>query len=293
MGAQVGTQDLVVTDHPWRGPAGFLAGASYANLVERRATPAGSEVRLRVVNTGSKPRRYWLTGTAYRLLAVDGTDVNEPAELVGRSLLLAGGGRYDLGFRMPSGPVTLHGLGQQVRIVLGEGAPSKRPKKHDDVDLASYGTAAATRFGVDSHFDRSFPLVVDQKLAFRNGRPGYQWSVNSGTYPRLPMFMVRQGELVRTTMSNRSTSTHPLHLHGHHLLVLSHNGRRITGSPWWTDSLNMSPGERYEVAFRADNPGVWMFHCHDLDHAADGFVQHLAYEGVATPYRVGGLNQPE
>jgi FtsP/CotA-like multicopper oxidase with cupredoxin domain len=61
------------------------------------------------------------------------------------------------------------------------------------------------------------------------------------------------------------------------------------------DTLNVLPNERYEVAFRADNPGVWMDHCHNLQHAADGFVLHLGYEGVTTPFRVGGQahNHPE
>jgi hypothetical protein len=30
-----------------------------------------------------------------------------------------------------------------------------------------------------------------------------------------------------------------------------------------------------------------MDHCHDLNHAADGFVMHLGYEGVSTPYAAG------
>jgi FtsP/CotA-like multicopper oxidase with cupredoxin domain len=53
--------------------------------------------------------------------------------------------------------------------------------------------------------------------------------------------------------------------------------------------------ESYDVAFVADNPGVWMDHCHQLRHAADGLVAHLMYEGVDTPYLVGepAANSPE
>jgi FtsP/CotA-like multicopper oxidase with cupredoxin domain len=107
--------------------------------------------------------------------------------------------------------------------------------------------------------------------------------------------MVRRGDAVRMTFVNRSHQVHPMHLHGHHALVLSRNGRPATGSPWWIDTLAVRPGETYEIAFRADNPGVWMDHCHDLGHAADGMVTHLTYEGVSTPYEVGRgtPNQPE
>jgi FtsP/CotA-like multicopper oxidase with cupredoxin domain len=98
---------------------------------------------------------------------------------------------------------------------------------------------------------------------------------------------VRRGDLVKVTFLSRSVEDHPMHLHGHHMLVLSRNGEPATGGPWWTDTLNVAPGERYDVAFRADNPGLWMDHCHNLEHAAEGMTLYLAYQGYRTPYRVG------
>src|SRR3982751_5546558 len=86
-----------------------------------------------------------------------------------------------------------------------------------------------------------------------------------------------------------------MHLHGHHAVVLSRNGVAATGSPWWIDSLDVGDDETYEIAFVADNPGIWVDHCHNLKHAADGLLAHLAYAGVSTPYRVGGDtgNEPD
>ncbi len=77
--------------------------------------------------------------------------------------------------------------------------------------------------------------------------------------------------------------------------MLSRDGEPATGSPWWIDSLEVGVGESYEVAFLADNPGLWMDHCHNLPHAAEGLVAHLMYDGVTSSYRVGGEddNQPE
>lgn len=63
---------------------------------------------------------------------------------------------------------------------------------------------------------------------------------------------------------------HPMHLHGHHAVVLSRNGVPATGSPWWMDSVNVNHGESYDIAFLVDNPGIWMDHCHNLPHAAQG-----------------------
>ena len=51
----------------------------------------------------------------------------------------------------------------------------------------------------------------------------------------------------------------------------------------------------FEIAFLADNPGIWMDHCHNLKHARQGLVTHLMYEGVTTPYKLGkdSGNEPE
>jgi FtsP/CotA-like multicopper oxidase with cupredoxin domain len=86
-----------------------------------------------------------------------------------------------------------------------------------------------------------------------------------------------------------------MHLHGHHAVVLARNGVAATGSPWWVDSLTVRDGESYDIAFLADNPGIWMDHCHNLPHATEGLVAHLMYQGLTTPYLVGdgSGNQPE
>ncbi len=109
------------------------------------------------------------------------------------------------------------------------------------------------------------------------------------------MFVVREGDVARMRIENHSGDVHPMHLHGHRAVVLSRNGVPSTGSPWWFDSLNVRDGETFEIAFVADNPGIWMDHCHNLQHAAVGMVAHLMYEGVDTPFRLGkdSGNEPE
>lgn len=46
-------------------------------------------------------------------------------------------------------------------------------------------------------------------------------------------------------------------------------------------------------AGRRVNPGVWLSHCHELSHAAEGMTLHFTYEGVRSPYAVGAMNHPE
>jgi FtsP/CotA-like multicopper oxidase with cupredoxin domain len=259
--------------------------------------PPGSRARVRVINSDNGPMSAWVNGAPYRLVAVDGTDVVGPTDVTGRSVLVTAGGRVDLEVTMPASgaPIRIH-VGGPTGVVLGPGssAPAPVPQPREALDLLAYGAARPPAFDPDAA-DRRFEYAIGRRPGFVNGRPGMFWTVNGHMFPDVPMFLVREGDVVRMHVSNHSGEVHPMHLHGHHALVLSRNGVRATGSPWWVDSLNVDNGESYDIAFVADNPGIWTDHCHNLRHAAEGLIAHLAYEGVTTPYAIGGdaHNAPE
>jgi FtsP/CotA-like multicopper oxidase with cupredoxin domain len=160
--------------------------------------------------------------------------------------------------------------------------------------LLHYGTPAPLGFD-PSHADRTFEYAIGRRPGFLDGRPGLWWSINGHLFPDVPMFVVEEGDVVRMHISNHSGAAHPMHLHGHHAVVLGRDGVKATGSPWWIDSLDVGSGHSFDIAFVADNPGIWMDHCHNLPHAAQGLVAHLMYAGVTEPFRVGGAsaNEPE
>ncbi|MBT5756010.1 MAG: multicopper oxidase domain-containing protein, partial [Acidimicrobiaceae bacterium] len=58
---------------------------------------------------------------------------------------------------------------------------------------------------------------------------------------------------------------HPMHLHQFPQLVYAKDGIPLD-QPYWVDTLNIAPGDRYTVLFRADDAGVWVWHCHILSH---------------------------
>jgi FtsP/CotA-like multicopper oxidase with cupredoxin domain len=253
----------------------------------------GERVRVRVINTDNGPMPIWAGGAPYRLLAVDGMDLHEPGAVDGAALELTAGARADLEIVVPAGGARIEMAGA-VAVVLGPAGaapdPTRRPAH--DLDLLGYGTPATLPFD-PAAATRHFEYAIGRWPGFLDGLPGMWWTVNGRLYPDVPMFMVGAGDIVTMRISNDSGEVHPMHLHGHHMVVLARNGAPATGSPWWVDSLNVRNGESYDVAFRADNPGLWMDHCHQLKHAAEGLTAHLMYEGVTTPYRIGGPNTPE
>jgi FtsP/CotA-like multicopper oxidase with cupredoxin domain len=255
---------------------------------------AGTRVRVRVINTDNGVLRTGLVGAPYTVRAVDGRELSGPAPVTGAGYQLPAGGRVDLEATVPSDGLRLDAGSAATSLRLGPsgaGGPVTALGE-ESVDLLSYGTPAATGLDAD-RADRRFEYRIGRRPGFLDGRPGLWWTINGKLFPDVPMFMVAEGDVVRMRISNSSGQAHPMHLHGHHALVLSRDGVAASGSPWWTDSLEVGDGESYEIAFKADNPGVWMDHCHNLPHAAQGLVTHLGYLGVRDSFRVGGPNKNE
>jgi FtsP/CotA-like multicopper oxidase with cupredoxin domain len=73
-------------------------------------------------------------------------------------------------------------------------------------------------------------------------------------------------------------SYHPMHLHGHQFRITALDGNPAP-DPATRNVVLLAPGETADVEFVANNPGVWMLHCHDLHHADAGMHQMLRYEG--------------
>lgn len=256
----------------------------------------GDRVRVRVINTENGPTPAWVSGAAYRLVAVDGRDLNAPTSVTDAAVLITAGGRADLEIIMPDdgAGVRVH-VGGVSSIVLGFGTrPPSAPRPRATLDLLHYGKPAALGFD-PGRADRQFRYEIGRRPGFLDGKPGMWWTINGKMFPDVPMYVVAEGDVVLMRIRNGSGEVHPMHLHGHHAVVLSRNGVRSTGSPWWVDSLNVGHGEMYDIAFVADNPGIWMDHCHNLPHVREGLTAHLMYEGVTTPYVVGGsaVNVPE
>ncbi|MER5206599.1 multicopper oxidase family protein [Streptomyces sp. NPDC002825] len=278
--------DLTLPVHTF---AGTLVVGDQDGRTVRTAAP-GAAVRLRLINTDSDAHRLALAGTPFRVAAVDGRDLHQPEQVRDVSLRLPAGGRHDLVFVMPDRPVALmldDDRDTGVSLHPDENA-DREPWTADtsdwpELDLLRYGTPARAPFDPDAA-DRHFTLVLDRAVALVEGRPAYAQTVNGRGHPSIPDLLVTEGDVVRFTVVNRSLETHPWHLHGHPVLILSRDGTPSSGSPLWRDTFEVRAGEVWDVAFRAANPGIWMNHCHNLPHAEQGMMLRLSYEGVTTPF---------
>jgi FtsP/CotA-like multicopper oxidase with cupredoxin domain len=105
---------------------------------------------------------------------------------------------------------------------------------------------------------------VDYVLVLNDGYHGY--TLNGKGFPATEPIVCSQGQVVRLRFMNEGMMIHPMHLHGMHMTVIAKDGWDQP-APWKCDTLNVAPGERWDVLVKATNPGTWAFHCHILPHA--------------------------
>jgi FtsP/CotA-like multicopper oxidase with cupredoxin domain len=105
---------------------------------------------------------------------------------------------------------------------------------------------------------------IDYVMVLNDGAHGYTF--NGKSFPATEPIVAKRGQKVRIRFMNEGMMIHPMHLHGMHMTIIAKDGWNVP-APWKCDTLNVSPGERWDVIVNCNNPGTWAFHCHILPHA--------------------------
>lgn len=107
------------------------------------------------------------------------------------------------------------------------------------------------------------------------------FTINGKAYPEIPAWEANEGDLIRVRIMNISNLVHPMHLHGMDFKVVAKDGESLPAAQQAVmNTLSVNAGETYDIVILADNPGAWVFHCHELHHVENGGVEP------------GGLTQP-
>lgn len=107
---------------------------------------------------------------------------------------------------------------------------------------------------------------------------GHQWTINGEVFPYAEEFELELGKeyLIRFHNASRMFN-HPMHIHGSHFKVISINGIEPS-STIWKDTIDVLPREYVDVAVKFERPGLWMLHCHILDHEDGGMMTTIIVE---------------
>ncbi|MBI3709435.1 MAG: multicopper oxidase family protein [Proteobacteria bacterium] len=305
-------RDVVWVLHDWRlgrdaqdqDDFGNMMDASHAGRLgntvtlngqvpEKFAVRAGERLRLRLINAANA-RIFGLDFTGHRpwIVALDGQPIapHQPAD--GR-IVLGPAQRVDVILDMAGEPGRAYAVvdgfyaRQAYRLVDLAYEPGAAPRSGTRGSVPSLPPNALAEPDLERTERHAIEFgggMMDPKM-MRGGMGGMMgmmdrmgggmaWTINGRSasgHLHEPMLSLRTGRSYLFAMVNDTAWHHPIHLHGMVFRVLRRDGAPVP-RPEWRDTVLMAPGERVEIAFVADNPGDWMFHCHILEHQEAGMM---------------------
>ncbi|WP_439602376.1 multicopper oxidase family protein [Devosia sp.] len=256
----------------------FLANDRTLDDPQVVRTERNGRVRLRIIN-GAASTAFWIDvgAASATLIAADGNRV-EPVQA--SRFPLAQAQRIDLLLDVPAGaaiPVFARREGDTARtgiILAAPGATIERYAGMADsaevpVDLSIEGRLIATAPLA------SRPADIRHTVMLTGAMAPYSWTLDERVWAKRRKLEVAEGQRVEIEFMNHSMMAHPMHLHGHHFQVTEIEGRKFSGA--MRDTVLVPAMGTVVVAFDADNPGRWLYHCHNLYHMMAGMMSEVVY----------------
>jgi FtsP/CotA-like multicopper oxidase with cupredoxin domain len=101
------------------------------------------------------------------------------------------------------------------------------------------------------------------------------FTINGKAYPETETIKMRVGETLRVRfIGSNSVDIHPMHIHGGPFTIVARDGAQLSEEERFTaDTVNVAPGQRYDVIWKALRPGKWLIHCHINHHTTNNNVE--------------------
>jgi FtsP/CotA-like multicopper oxidase with cupredoxin domain len=262
-------------------------------VLESFAVRAGERIRLRLINAANA-RIFGLEfeGHSPQIIVLDGQPV-EPHAPSGGRVVLGPAMRADVLLDMTGRPGgrfrvidTFYRTLEYrlIDLVYADAPPLRdlagaKPIHLPANPLAEPDVAQATRHEVKlggGMMGGMMSAMMDGKSADMRTlmHNGLVWAINgiaAKGHVHEPLLVLERNRSYVLQLVNDTAWHHPMHLHGMSFRVIARNGES-TRHREWQDTVLMAPRERIDIAFVADNPGDWMFHCHVLEHQVGGMM---------------------
>lgn len=104
--------------------------------------------------------------------------------------------------------------------------------------------------------------------------PNY-FTINGKAFPATDTVQMRVGQTIKLRfIGTNNNFVHPMHVHGGPFEIVAVDGVTLAESArYQADTVNVGPGQRYDVVWTARRPGKWLVHCHIPHHTANNNVE--------------------
>lgn len=234
----------------------------------RLSTRPGARERWRFIDSANgRYFRLHMPGRSFQVIAWDGGLLEAPYQT--DELLIAPGERYEVLVEPGAELETLH-------YDRGHEVPDPGPKALFSVDVAGDPVAPLPAYaGGGGTAARALvsPSTPVRRAVLReqDDEAGLRFLINDQAWPFNTPVMVETGTTEIWEVENNSDMDHPFHIHGLFFEILDVGGRPpiAIGAK---DTLNIPQHQTARLAVRYGALGMWMFHCHILEHAERGMM---------------------
>jgi FtsP/CotA-like multicopper oxidase with cupredoxin domain len=238
----------------------------------------GERVRIRLINGANarvfQPQLDDLDLTA-EVVAVDGRPVSEVFPL--GVFYLSPGNRIDLDVTVPAD-------GGGKIFTLKDGFSRKkyqlatiRVADEPSVSTPDFAPPVAENFIPAELFDEVSITKTWDLNAFRGGDLGIGWGMNQKLWPDSDKVDIKLGQPQKIVFQNSSGRLHPMHIHGVFFRVLERNGKPAV-EPFTRDTVLVGPKETVVIGLVPEHTGIWVTHCHILEHAEAGMMTSIGVD---------------
>lgn len=184
-----------------------------------------------------------------------------------------------------------------VSLVPADKEPLLQPVDHQIIlDTFSTEINGIKRYTVNN---KTY-LPQDVPTLYTANTVGQELASNPEVYGQVNPFVVKHGEVVEIVINNHHNNLHPWHLHGHQFQVLQRSAvdggyftgqyyQNVSQTPVRRDTIMVQNHGHVVLRFRADNPGVWLLHCHVEWHVEAGLMATIIEAPETFP---GSQNAP-
>jgi len=271
----VGTSDLLGGDAGDVSYPYYLINGRIPTAATMFRAKPGQRIRIRIINSAADTAfRVALGGHRMTVTHTDGFPI-APTDV--DAVLLGMGERYDVVVTAGDGVFPLvasaEGKNARARALLSTGAgrapdAAFTPKELTGrVGTVEMFTAAPQALLAPGNNDVALEALLSGSMM------RYDWMINGRPYDRTVPLTVHEGQRATLTFTNRTMMWHPMHLHGHTFQVIKPDG----GPGPRKDTVIVKPMQKVAVELVADNPGIWMLHCHNGYHMDAGMMTALDY----------------
>ncbi|GLS89747.1 metallo-oxidoreductase [Psychromonas marina] len=249
---------------------------------------AGSLVRLRFLNVDNTVmyRIVLPKGLDAKVIAIDGNAVSTPFTLK-EAWAMGPGMRLDIAFIAPSAAEQVIEIkNRQGKLnfnfftLITEGEASQQAKIIPTLP-ASVIPVPDLKNAKKINFTFEWEGAITPADKLLKGKHDF-WIINKRAWEGMnkqsipaPLVKLELGKSYIFNLRNVTQYHHPIHLHGHTWTVLKSNKRDIHPQEYHTDTVLLGKNETVQVAFVADNPGRWMYHCHVIEHMKTGLMGYI------------------